>query len=92
MDLRTAIHSWLQIRIVSEARPEDDAAKKTFDFFGEIVSQDFGVTDLTVVPYSEEDDSIQLTYKVNGEASSISFDREMTEKLLLDIEANPKYQ
>ena len=92
MDLRTAIHSWLQIRIVSEARPEDEAAKKTFTFFEEIVSQDFGVTEIMVVPYSDEDHSIQLTYKVNGEASSISFDREMTVKLLQDIEENPKYQ
>jgi hypothetical protein len=92
MDLRTAIHSWLQIRIVSEARPEDDAAKKTFTFFEEIVSQDFGVTDLTILPYSDADHSIQLSYKVNGEPASVSFDREMTEKLLQDIEENPKYQ
>ncbi|MEY4480590.1 MAG: hypothetical protein RLZZ267_1268 [Bacillota bacterium] len=92
MDLRTAIHSWLQIRIVSEARPEDDAAKKTFTFFEEIVSQDFGVTDLTIMPYSDEDHSIELTYKVNGEHATISFDREMTVKLLQDIEENPKYQ
>lgn len=92
MDLRTAIHSWIQIRIVSDARPEDDAAKKTFDFFDEIIHQDFGVTEIEVMPYSDEEDSIEIHYVANGEAAKISFDREMTEKLLLDIEANPKYQ
>jgi hypothetical protein len=92
MDLRTAIHSWLQIRIVSEARPEDDAAKKTYDFFTEIVTQDFGVSQLTILPLGEDDHTIQLTYQVNGEDAKMSFDREQTEKLLEDINANPKYQ
>jgi hypothetical protein len=92
MDLRTALHSWLQIRIVAQARPDDDAATKTFAFFSEIVEQDFGVTQLEVLPVAEEDEEITLTYTAHGEASTITFDREMTEKLLLDIEANPKYQ
>jgi hypothetical protein len=92
MDLHSAIQYWLQIRLVSEARTTDEAAKKTYDFFQEIVSQDFGVSNLVVDPYGQEDETIRVRFVVKDKQETLTFDREMIEKLLQDIEANPKYQ
>lgn len=92
MDIKTAVDSWLQIRYVAQARPDDEAAQKTFAFFETILTEDFGVADLTVRPFGEEEDVITVDYVVAGEKASMTFDRERIEKLLADIEANPKYQ
>ena len=92
MDIKTAVDSWLQIRYVAQARPEDEAAKKTLTFFESILSEDFSVADLTVRAYGDEDDVITVDYVVAGEKTSLTFDRERIEQLLADIEANPKYQ
>lgn len=92
MDVKTAVDSWLQIRYVAQARPDDAAAKKTYDFFETILTEDFGVSELTVRAYGDEDAYITVDYVVAGEKASMTFDRERIEQLLSDIEANPKYQ
>ena len=92
MDIKTAIDSWLQIRYVAQARPNDEAAKKTYDFFQTILTEDFGVTELSVRPYEEEEAYLTVDYVVAGEKASLTLDRERIEQLLADIEANPKYQ
>jgi hypothetical protein len=89
MKLEDALFNWLQIRIAADGRPDDQAAQQTADFFLSILRDDHGITDIRVVP--KGDDLIQVFYERNGESGKKTFDRRFAEQLLLDIEANPKF-
>ncbi|WP_028549254.1 hypothetical protein [Paenibacillus sp. UNC451MF] len=88
MKLEDALFNWLQMKIVSEARPEDKAAEETRLFFEEILREDHAVSELTT---SDEDMRIHITYEVNGSSSKLYFDKDYAEQLLHDINSNPKY-
>ncbi|OCT17124.1 hypothetical protein A8709_24375 [Paenibacillus pectinilyticus] len=90
MKLGDAFFNWLQMHIVSEARPEDEAAKETLDFFALILREDHGVSNLTILPESD-DMKIWIGYEHEGEYHRHHFDRESAEKLLDDINSNPIY-
>jgi len=87
--LEDALFNWLQIRIVAEARPEDLSAKNTVDFFEEILQEDHKLSDIRME--SVGDDLLQVCYDIEGTTYKKSFDREMTEQLLHEINANPRY-
>ncbi|WP_282941501.1 hypothetical protein [Paenibacillus sp. RC67] len=88
MKLEDALFNWLQMKIVSEARPEDKAAEETRLFFEEILREDHAVTELAT---SDEDLRIHITYDVNGSSNKLYFDKDYAEQLLQDINSNPKY-
>lgn len=89
MELRDALFYWLQMKLVCEARPEDQAAKDTLTFFEQILAEDHALEHYQV---SESDTvSIVVTAESRGEAKNYRFDREMAEQLLGQIEENPKY-
>ncbi len=89
MKLQDAFFNWLQMHIVSQARPDDEAAKETLDFFALILREDHGVSQVSV----DESDrmKIHIAYEQEGIKSNQSFDRESAEKLLDDINSNPIY-
>jgi hypothetical protein len=87
--LEDALFNWLQIKNVAEARPEDISAKNTVDFFGEILREDYKLSNIRME--SLGDDLLQVWYDLDGVTHKKSFDREMTEQLLHDINANPRY-
>ncbi|WNR46415.1 hypothetical protein [Paenibacillus roseipurpureus] len=90
MKLGDAFFNWLQMHIVSHARPDDEAAKDTLDFFALILREDHGVSQLTIL--NEEDPArIWIEYEQEGEYHRHCFDRESAEKLLDDINSNPIY-
>ncbi|MEX1030531.1 MAG: hypothetical protein WDZ91_10900 [Paenibacillaceae bacterium] len=89
MRLEDALFNWLQIKNVAEARPEDISAKNTVDFFGEILREDYKLNNIRME--SLGDDLLQVWYDLDGITHKKSFDREMTEQLLHDINANPRY-
>jgi len=89
MTLQDTLFNWLQIKIVSDARPEDNSAKETLDFFALILTEDhkleyFNISDI-------DDSSIYVQYVSAGIITNQKFDRERSEQLLKDIEENPKY-
>lgn len=90
MKLQDAFFNWLQMHIVSQARPDDEAAKETLDFFALILREDHGVSHMEIV---EEADrmKVHIAYEKEGIQSKQSFDRESAEKLLDDINSNPIY-
>ncbi len=89
MELRDALFYWLQMKLVCEARPDDQAAKDTLTFFEQILSEDHALEQYQV---TESDAvSIVVTAESRGEVQSYRFDREMAEQLLGQIEDNPKY-
>lgn len=79
----------MQIKLVCKARPDDRAAKETESFFHQILVEDHGVTELEVVPVGE--DLLQIRYVKDEQPHQKTFDREWSEQLLRDINANPKF-
>ncbi|NOV03443.1 hypothetical protein [Paenibacillus planticolens] len=90
MNLQDTFFNWLQMHIVSEARPSDEAAQETLDFFAMILQEDHGVSHVELVDESDPM-KIHISYEREGMKSIQSFDREAAEKLLDDINANPIY-
>ncbi len=89
MDLEKAIFNWLQIAVVSEARLEDEAAKKTADFFKGILKTDHQLLDIT---YERDPFNYIVTYKKDGKEEKKNFATSTVEKLIEDIENEPKFR
>jgi len=89
MVLQDALFNWLQMKIVSEARPDDGAAKETLDFFGIILTEDHHLLD--VVVGTEDETKLYIQFVLDGKSQKQLFDRERAEQLLTDINSNPKY-
>lgn len=89
MKLEDSLFNWLQIHLVAEARPEDQAAKETVRFFEEILIEDHGVSQLAIS--AQDTTMIHVRYTVNGKTKVQMFSREQAEQLFSDIDANPKY-
>jgi hypothetical protein len=76
-----ALFYWLQMKLVSEARPQDTAAAETVRFFAQILAEDHGVTSFDVV--SMDDAKIHVSYRQpDGSSRTVWFDREAAEQLL----------
>ena len=88
MDLQNALFNWLQIKIVADGRPDDLAAADTADFFAQILREDHS---LDHIEYELNEDLIIVHYARGGEDNSQRFDRSYAEKLLRDIELEPRY-
>jgi hypothetical protein len=89
VQLQDALMNWLQIKLVADGRPEDNAAKETLSFFEEILKEDHGLELFTIG--NADDTMYHVTYEVEGKKKTQLFDRERAEQLLVDINANPKY-
>jgi hypothetical protein len=89
MRLEDALFNWLQIKIVSDGRPEDDAAKRTLDFFEEILREDHALTRIDIA--TMDAGAIRVDYEKDGETYTAHYPRELGEALLTDISSNPKY-
>ncbi|MCI3919724.1 hypothetical protein MO973_05700 [Paenibacillus sp. TRM 82003] len=89
MRLQDALFNWLQIKLVADGRPDDNAARETVDFFEEILKEDHG---LALFAIGNVDDTMYyVTYELEGMKKTQMYDREAAEQLLADINANPKY-
>jgi hypothetical protein len=87
--LQDALFNWLQMALVSEARPEDHAAQETRGFFEQILREDHGLTHFHIEHIDET--MLHVHYELDGASKKQMFDRESAEKLLEDIRSNPKY-
>lgn len=89
MHVRDAIFNWLQMKIVAEARPSDQAAKETLDFFALILAEDNQLHDIHVE--LENEVSYLVHYVQENDKKQLRIDRESVEKLLTEINENPIY-
>ncbi|MBC8079753.1 MAG: hypothetical protein H7X86_05380 [Gorillibacterium sp.] len=88
MNLQDALFNWLQIKLITEARPDDGAAVETLAFFEEILHVDHG---LEQVELAEIDaNMVHIRYTVEGITKQHKFNRELAGKLLADIKSAPK--
>lgn len=89
MKLQDALFNWLQIKLVADARPDDNAAQETLDFFTEILTDDHKLTSFQVT--TVDDTMYYVQYEADGKSKTQMFDREAADQLLQDILENPKY-
>jgi hypothetical protein len=81
LSLMDALFYWLQMKLVSECRPDDEAAKETILFFAQILSEDHELISYDVS--SQDTMKIYVTYTVkDGTTRTVWFDREASEHLL----------
>ena len=89
MRLEDALFNWLQIKLVEQGRPDDNAARETALFFEQILKEDHG---LELFAIGNVDDTMyHVNYVKEGMKKTRMIDRESAEQLLVDINANPKY-
>ncbi|GAB7387689.1 hypothetical protein BSNK01_15260 [Bacillaceae bacterium] len=88
MRLFDALFNWLQIKVVSAARPWDKPAKDTADFFAQILREDHRVENLR---YTRNGTMYHLRFTQEGKTKTQMFDAEAVEKLLRDLESDPRY-
>lgn len=88
MKLQDALFNWLQMKIVAEARPQDQAAQDTLEFFQTILQEDHKLGQLTV---ESTDTDYEIVYDEGDQRQVKKFNREWAEQLLREIEDNPKY-
>lgn len=89
MNLQDALYNWLQIHIVAEGRPDDNAAKDTLAFFEQILEEDHHLSDVRIA--SVDESLITVQFGQDGRTMSRQFPRDAAEQLLADIRSNPKY-
>lgn len=88
MKLNDAIYNWLQIKVVAEARPKDQAAQETYAFFSNILKEEY---DLQIEKVEKDDTLYKVFYVYNGEEKLARFSCESVDYLLESIENEPKF-
>ncbi|MGG1637797.1 hypothetical protein [Paenibacillus sp. NRS-1760] len=89
MKFEDALFNWLQIKLVADARPDDNAAFETLTFFEQILTEDHGLTEFVIT--KTDDTMVHVKYEKDGRTKLQLYPRELGEQLLTDIESNPKY-
>lgn len=85
--IQDSLYNWLSIKIVSDDRPDDSAAKKTASLFEEILREEHLVSHLKV---TTDEAMYFIHYMQDGEEKSSRFPRELVEVILHQINAEPE--
>lgn len=88
MKLEDALFNWLQIKYVAEQRPQDQAAQETYQFFSQILKEDHQLEEIEV---SVEKGMYLVQYSKHGKREAQRYPKEFVHQLLIDIEAEPKF-
>jgi hypothetical protein len=82
--LMDALFYWLQMKWVSSAHPDDEAARETLLFFAQILSEDHELVSYDVS--SEDAGKVYVTYtKTDDSVRTVWFDRDAVEQLNRDM-------
>lgn len=85
--LQDIVYNWLTIKVVSDHRPDDKAARETEKLFQEILRNEHSVQNIKVT----EDSSMYYVHIVqNGKERSYRFPRELAEAMLMQIVREPE--
>jgi len=88
MTLEDAIFNYLQIKHVASERPEDQAAQETYEFFQEILLEDFKLENIRE---KEENGMYTVQFTLEETEQEKQYPAEFVHQLLLDIQAEPKF-
>lgn len=85
--IQDALYNWLSIKIVSDERQDDTAAKKTATLFERILREEHLVSNLKV---TTDETMYFIQYFQDGEEKSNRFPRELVEVILHQINEQPE--
>lgn len=85
--LQDTLYNWLTIKVVCDARPDDTAAKETFELFEKSLLEEHKVTDIEV---QKEEPMYYISYTVDGERKKQRYPIELIDIMLNQINQNPE--
>lgn len=87
MTLYDTLFNWLQLWLVAEARPEDEAAKVSMEHVTEMLKEVLGVD---IKEVKQQPDQYLVIYKKENLEITEGFRKESAETLLVFINENPE--
>ena len=84
--VQDALYNWLSIKVVSDARPDDTAAKETLDLFNDILTNEHQLSSITV---NRDEVMYYVTYILEGETKKTRFPRELIDVMINQINQEP---
>jgi hypothetical protein len=85
--LQDTLYNWLTIKVVADARPDDSAAKETFELFDDILKTEHQVSNIEV----EKDEVMYfITFEKDGEKKKARFAVELIDIMYDQIEQEPE--
>jgi hypothetical protein len=85
--VQDALYNWLTIKVVAEARPDDEAAQETYELFDSMLREDHGITSVTI---EKLDEMYLVTYEKQGETKSTRFPAELIDCYLDHMKREPE--
>jgi hypothetical protein len=85
--VQDAIYNWLTIKAMSDARPEDKAARETYDLFNDMLQSDHGIRKVTV---ERLDDMYLVTYETEEQTKTARFPLELIDCFLDQMNREPE--
>lgn len=87
MNVHDSIYNWLTIKVVTDARPEDEAATETEEMFLQMLKNDHGINE---IQYEKADLFYHVSYRDNEDSKSTKYPIELIEVMLKQILAEPE--
>lgn len=85
--LQDALYNWLTIKVVRDARPEDQAAKDTFALFDDMLKEDHKVTEMEI---DKDEVMYFLRFLQEGKEKTARFPIELIDVMIDQIESEPE--
>lgn len=85
--VQDSIYNWLTIKVVAEARPDDQAAMETYELFADMLRDEHGITDVVV---EKREDMYFVTYTKDSETKSTRFPLELIDCFLDQMIREPE--
>ncbi|WP_394232660.1 hypothetical protein [Niallia oryzisoli] len=88
--VQDAIYNWLTIKVVTDARPDDQAAAETEQMFMSIITVELGLSEIYV---KKDNGFYHISYVKEGEQQTTRFPQELIEVMINQINESPdRYQ
>ena len=87
MTLYDVLHNWLQLKIVADVRPDDEAARVSLEHVADILEQEHHAKISSV---NKNEDTYEIIYLIDAVEKKQSFNARTAEVLLQFISENPE--
>jgi hypothetical protein len=87
MNLDDVLNNWVQLKLVADYRPDDEAAQVSLDHVTDILSKEYKVQEISV---SKHRDSYDVMFTIDGHENQKAFTAQSAEVLLQFINENPE--
>jgi hypothetical protein len=85
--IQDALYNWLTIKVVAEARPDDNAAQETYELFDEMLKQEHRITKVCI---ERSEEMYLVTYEKDGETKSVRFPLELIDCFVEQMDREPE--